>query len=111
MEDWLLKAFSEHVFNTGKYPLPVMSGKPQHIHLKDNAIPYAIHSPIPVPCHWRGEVEKLLQMDVDLGILEKYYVGWCTRIVLDVGEPVEWCTRWSMTLPESLPTTKQKLSM
>ena len=60
-----------------------MPGKPQHIHLKDNAIPYAIHSPIPVPCHWRGEVEKLLQMDVDYGILEN----------ISVGEPVEWCTR------------------
>ena len=83
LENWLLETFSDTIFNTKQNPLPLMSGIPQHIHLADNAVPYAIHSPIPIPHHWREDVRNILQLDVDRHILEK----------VPVGEPVEWCTR------------------
>ena len=53
------------------------------IHIQEDAVPYAVHSPIPIPHHWRDDVEKIIQRDVKLGILEKVLVG----------DPVEWCSR------------------
>lgn len=83
LEKWLLEAFSNSTFNVNAYPLPVMLGKPQHIHIQEDAVPYAVHSPIPIPHHWKDAVENIIQRDVKLGILEK----------VPVGDPVEWCTR------------------
>ena len=60
-----------------------MLGKPQHIHIQEDAVPYAVHSPIPIPHHWKDAVENIIQRDVKLRILEK----------VPVGDPVEWCTR------------------
>ena len=48
-----------------------MSGKPHKLHLKDNAIPYAAHSPIPVPHYWKEEIKQQLDKDVE----------WCMRKV------------------------------
>ena len=58
-----------------------MSGKFQKLHIVDNAIPYAAHSPIPVPHHWKEEVQIKLQKNVEMGILQK----------VPVEEPTEWC--------------------
>ena len=44
LEKWLLENFSS-VFNAEKYPLAVMSGKLHHIHLQENTVPTATHSP------------------------------------------------------------------
>ena len=82
LEGWLVETFKE-VFATETYPLRTMSGKPQHIHVKSDAIPQAIHSPISVPSHWREDVRKLLERDIQLEIIEK----------VPVGEPVDWCSR------------------
>ena len=82
LEGWLVETFKE-VFATETYPLRTMSGKPQHIHVKSDAIPQAIHSPISVPSHWREDVRKLLERDIQLEIIEK----------VPVGEPVDWCCR------------------
>ena len=60
-----------------------MTGKYHHIHVQENAIPLTIHSPIPLPVHWKEDVKNILDKDVKLGILEK----------VPVGEPVQWCTR------------------
>ena len=38
LEKWLLETFKD-VFNTKRHPLAVMSGKPQHIHIQENAAP------------------------------------------------------------------------
>ena len=56
--------------------------KKHHIHLKNDACPYAVHSPIPAPHHWREAVDDLVDKWVGKGILKK--VG--------VGEQVDWCT-------------------
>ena len=50
------------------------------------ATPIAIHTPIPVPHHWKNKVKADLDRDVALGIIEPVPVGastiWCPRIVV-----------------------------
>ena len=43
-----MESFKE-VFAVDKYPLRIMSGKPQHIHIKDDAY----HTPYMQPRHYR----------------------------------------------------------
>ena len=81
LQSWLLSTFKDSAFNVNKYPLPLMSGKPQHIHLQPDAVPHASHSPIPIPHNWKKEVKNQLDKDVEMGILRK----------APVGEPTEWC--------------------
>lgn len=81
LQSWLLSTFKDSTFNIDKYPLPPMSGKPLQVHLEPNAIPYASHSPIPIPHNWKNEVKNQLDKDVAMGILRK----------APVGEPTEWC--------------------
>ena len=80
LEKWLLEAFADSTFNSNAYPPLVMPGKPQHIHLINNAVPY---SPIPIPHHCKSDIQEALKRDVTLGILEK----------VPVGDPVEWCAK------------------
>ena len=58
-----------------------MSGPPAHIHVKPNAIPFAQHTPIPIPHHLRDQVQEDLNKKVDLGIYRR----------VAIGEPVQWC--------------------
>ena len=37
-----------------------MSMPPAHIHLNENAKPYARHTSIPIPFHWKKEVKEAL---------------------------------------------------
>ena len=83
LESWLLSHFSKSTFDITSKPLPQMSGKPQKFHLVENALPYAAHSPIPIPHHWKEEIKTQLETDVEMGILQK----------VPVGEPTEWCMR------------------
>ena len=83
LKSWLVDNFKESVFREEK-PLSVMTGKDHHIHLKNQDVePFAVGSPIPLPHHWRDEVEQLLKSHVDMGIITP----------VEVGEPVDWCTR------------------
>ena len=52
-----LTLFSSTVFNIEADILPIMKGEPHKIRLKKNAVPYAAHTPIPVPYHWKEEVK------------------------------------------------------
>lgn len=55
-------------------PLPNMSGDsgpPLKHTLKPDAVQRAVYTPATVPIHWREEVKKQLDRDVDLGILER----------------------------------------
>ena len=85
LKKWLLDSFSETTFNTRASVLPVMSGKPHKIHLKEGVIPFAAHTPIPIPHHWKEEVKTQLDRDVDVGIIQKAPIGeaseWCMRMV------------------------------
>ena len=58
-----------------------MSGTSKKLQIVDNAIPYAAHSPIPVPHHCKEEVQKPLDNDVEKGILQ----------TVSEREATEWC--------------------
>ena len=58
-----------------------MQTPPAHIHLKSNAVPYARHTPIPIPHHWRSTIKEGLDLDVQKGIIKP----------VDINTPVEWC--------------------
>ena len=60
-----------------------MSGPPLKIDIDENVTPSAVHTPIPVPVHWRKEIKAQLDHDVKLGVIEP--VPW--------GEPTTWCSR------------------
>ena len=90
LKEWLLQTFADTTFNTKADQLPVMAGKPHKIHLKPDAIPYAAHTPIPIPLHWKDEVKAQLDRDEDMGIIQK----------VPVGEANEWCMRM-ITVPKA----------
>ena len=78
LESWLRHHFYETTFNTEKKPLPVMAGKPHHIHLVPNATPHAYHTPATVPRHWEAEVKAQLDEDVKRGVIQPVLPGEAT---------------------------------
>ena len=84
LKDHLINSFPE-VF-VRSTPFKSMNCKPVHIHLKDDAIPAAIHVPIPIPLHWKEEIKADLDRDVKNGIIEPVPVGervtWCSPMVV-----------------------------
>ena len=63
LEQYLLDQFRNTTFNHSA-PFPTMPSPPAHIYLKDGAIPYAHHMPIPVRLHWKKQVKASLDDDV-----------------------------------------------
>ncbi|XP_063860706.1 uncharacterized protein LOC135101063 [Scylla paramamosain] len=61
-------------------PLKPMVGSPMRIHLKDGAVPFAIHTARQIPLAFRGQVQEELESMVSQGII---------RPAGD--EPSEWC--------------------
>lgn len=98
LKKWLLDHFSESVFNIDVDILPVMKGTPHSIHLKNDAIPYAAHTPIPVPYHWKEAVKSQLDNDEKHGIIRK----------APVGEASEWCMRM-VTVPKNDGTPRRTI--
>ena len=60
-----------------------MTGAPVRIQFKEGAQPRAVHTPIPVPHHWKKRVKQDIDRDVRLGIIEP----------VPQGTPTEWCSR------------------
>ena len=58
-----------------------------HIHLKPGAIPYAVHSPIPVPHHEKETIKAQLDSYVARGIIRR----------VPIGTPVVWCAQMVVT--------------
>ena len=84
LRQFLLDHYKGSTFNTCEHqPLPMMSGPPLKLMIDPEATPFAYHSPIPVPLHWRADVKAGLDRDVLLGVIEP----------VPVGEPVTWCHR------------------
>ncbi len=56
------------------------------IPLRPDAVPHAVHTPVPVPHYWKEQVKADLKRDVDMGILEPVSVGtptiWCSQMVV-----------------------------
>ena len=80
LKQYLLDQFSETTFNQS-IPFPEMNAPAAHIHLKPNAEPYARHTPIPVPFHWKEAVKQGLDNDVKRGIITP----------VPIGTPTQWC--------------------
>ena len=71
LKRWLLDYYGASMFNTCPHQmLPSMEGLPLSLSVDPNATPVAIHTPIPVPTHWRDEVKAGLDRDVALGVIE-----------------------------------------
>ena len=87
--DFFIKEFptvliSKKEFEEGKQ-LPVMKGEPMQIHLKENAKPFARHTPNSIPIPWREAVKKELDTLVQQGIIEPVpdtvASEWCASMV------------------------------
>ena len=84
LRNFLLEHYKSSTFNTCEHQLlPMMEGPPMRLIINPTAEPVAVHTPIPVPIHWREEVKAALDQDVRLGVIEQ----------VPVGEPVTWCHR------------------
>ena len=83
LKQWLITHFKYSVFNTNRIPFPAITDENHHLHLKEGATPFDVHSPTPIPCHWCDQVKATLDKMVGKGIITP----------VDVGEPVDWCTR------------------
>ena len=87
LEQWMRSHFAASAFNTCEHqPLQEMSGPPVDIHFLPDVTPEAVHTPIPVPFHWKQQVKADLDQDVRLGIIEPVPQGtptrWCSRMVV-----------------------------
>ena len=81
LEQYLRGKFRGTAFNRTA-PFPAMFMPPAHIHLNETAKPYASHTFIPIPFHWKKEVKESLDRDVERGIIAP----------VPIGTPVEWCS-------------------
>ena len=87
LELWLREHFKSSAFNICPHqPLQMMTGRPLDIMFTQGAKPSAVHTPIPVPHHWKKRVKQDLDRDVALGIIEPVPTGtptvWCSRMVV-----------------------------
>ena len=88
MKKWLLDKFKSSAFNTCAHqPLQTMTGEPVKVQFKEEAKPCAVHTPIPVPFHWKYQVKEEIERDVRLGIIEP----------VPQGAPTKWCSRMVVT--------------
>ena len=69
LKKYILDQFASSTFNRSA-PFPEMKTPPARIHLKPDAIPYARHTPIPIPHHWKADIKKGLDDDVKKGIIK-----------------------------------------
>ena len=91
MRDWIINRYAPSTFNKCLHQiLPSMEGPPIQIHIKPNAKAVFLSKPAPVAIHWQEQVEKELQRDVELGVLER----------VPHGKPTSWCHRMVVTRKE-----------
>ena len=86
MREWLINRYSSSTFNRCTHQkLPTMSGPPIKLNVDPDAIPTAVHTPAPIPIHWREKVKQQLDEDVRLGVIEKVEPNtpntWCHRAI------------------------------
>ena len=86
LKQYIIDSFRDSAFDKSA-PFPILNHKPGHIHLKPDAIPHAVHSPIPVPHHEKDTVKAQLDDYVKRGIIKR----------VPIGTPVEWCAQMVVT--------------
>ena len=88
LENWIINYYASSAFLSCKrQEMPCTEGPPMKIHLKPDAVPVAIHKPVPVPLHFREEVSANIEADVKRGVLRK----------VPPGEPTPWCAKLVIT--------------
>ena len=93
LKEWILDTFGSSAFNQCPHQqLSTMTGEFVRLHFKEDVVPYAAHTPIPVSHHWIQEVKEDIDRD---GIIEKVPQGttskWCARMIVTAkkdGDPV-----------------------
>ena len=86
VQQWFLDTYASSSFNVcTQQLLPLMTGLPPlRIHIKDDAMPVAIHKPSTIPVHWAEQVKAELEQDIQLGVLERVPSNtpstWCSRM-------------------------------
>merc|ERR1711954_344359 len=88
LEEWIKNYYASSAFMSCKrQEMPCTQGPPMKIHLQPDAVPVAIHKPVPVPLHIREEVYANIEADVKRGVLRK----------VPPGEPTPWCAKLGIT--------------
>ena len=87
LELWLWEHFKSSAFNTCLHqPLQMMTGRSLDIMFTEEAKPSVVHTPIPVPHHWKKRVKQDFNRDIALGIIEPVPTGtpmvWCSRMIV-----------------------------
>ena len=80
-------------------PFKAMSCKPVHIYLKPEAVPHAVHVPIPISIYSKDQVKSDIENDIADGILEAMPTGkpgaWCSPMVGWVEASLSWISFYS----------------
>ena len=77
-----------------------MLTKPAHIHVKEGAVPHVQHTPIPVPLHWKGQVNAALDHLVKKGI---------TRVA--IGTPTTWWSQMVITAKKDTTPSRRTVNL
>ena len=86
LKEWLLDEFATTAFNNeGEFPF--LSGPDGRIHLREDAVPWARHAPIPVQFHFKEAVKAGLFKDIERDIIAP----------VPAGTPTEWCSTMVIT--------------
>ena len=110
LKSWLLDAFSSSAFNQCPHQaLLSITGEPVKLHFKEGATPYAVHTPIPIPHHWKHQVKDDLDHGEHLHIIEEVpqdtTLKWCVKMVVTPRRtvtPDALSTYKSSTTPHSM---------
>ena len=86
LKRYIIDSFKDSAF-CKEPPFPAMKHSKGHIHVKPGAIPYAVHSPIPVPHHEKETIKVQLDAYVARGIIRR----------VPIGTPVVWCAQMVIT--------------
>ena len=81
---YIEEQFASSTFNqSGSFP--IMDTPPVCIHLKPDVLPYAQHSMIPVPHHWKTAIRNSIHADIEKKIIAPFPVGtgaeWCSSMI------------------------------
>ena len=95
LENWVLQRYASTAFNTCQHQnIPKMTGPEMEIRTHEGTTPVAVHSPIPVPHHWKRQVKEGLDADCRLGVIEP----------VPANTPTTWCSRMVVvTIPDGSP--------
>ena len=66
LETLILNHYASSAFNICEHqPIPQMTGPDMVIKIDEDVSPTAVHSPIPVPHHWKKKVKEGIDRDCD----------------------------------------------